>query len=470
MSRYRSYIIAAAAALPGVFLWLTGAHHGEGAIAPALAALLFGIAILGAAFLLSWAAEAAQMDISAGAALAGLALITVLPEYAVDMVYTFKAGDANKFCSSLPEAQQAVEAVCQNVHYAAANMTGGNRLLVGLAWPLIVIVFWFKTRKQVINLSWENTAEVAFLGVATLYSFTIPLKESISLVDMVFLIGLFVAYLWRLSKLPREEELVEGPAAVLAELPKVQRRTGVAILAVVAALVILVVAEPFAESLVEAGRQLNVNEFLLIQWLAPLASESPEVVVAILFTLHLKPTAALGAMISSKINQWTLLVGMIPLVFNIGNTLNTGGWNWLALPLGARQNEEFFLTAAQSLFALALLLRLKFHLQTALLLLGLFVAQFVTGFILQNDEAASIQALTIFAWVYIALAGVLIARSFRFLDDYIQVGLLNRPAPELEAAMEGTTSDEDLVGLHYTEKEQRVAAHKTGEGANRRRP
>src|SRR5687767_3054897 len=65
--------------LPGTVLRLAGIHP-----APALGALIFGLAILAAAFLLSWAAETAEMDISQGLALAIIALIAVLPEYAVD--------------------------------------------------------------------------------------------------------------------------------------------------------------------------------------------------------------------------------------------------------------------------------------------------------------------------------------------------------------------------------------------------
>ena len=52
-----------------------------------LEAFLYGLAIVGAAFMLSWAAEVAQLDISAGLAIAILALIAVLPEYAVDFVF-----------------------------------------------------------------------------------------------------------------------------------------------------------------------------------------------------------------------------------------------------------------------------------------------------------------------------------------------------------------------------------------------
>ena len=72
-------------------------------------------------FLLSWGAETAEQHIAQGLILAVVALVTVLPEYAVDLYYAYKAG---------LEGPQS-----QYVHYAAANMTGANRLLVGLAWP-----------------------------------------------------------------------------------------------------------------------------------------------------------------------------------------------------------------------------------------------------------------------------------------------------------------------------------------------
>ena len=88
------------------------------------AAVTFGLAVVGAAFMLAWAAEAAQVDISAGLALALLALVAVLPEYAVDFVFTWKAGKN--------PAEFAPDAL--------ANMTGGNQLLIGAGWSLVVLV------------------------------------------------------------------------------------------------------------------------------------------------------------------------------------------------------------------------------------------------------------------------------------------------------------------------------------------
>jgi cation:H+ antiporter len=52
-----------------------------------LVAALSGAIILGASFVLSWAAEPVQRDISQVLAVALFALTVVLPEYAVDAVF-----------------------------------------------------------------------------------------------------------------------------------------------------------------------------------------------------------------------------------------------------------------------------------------------------------------------------------------------------------------------------------------------
>jgi cation:H+ antiporter len=137
----------------------------------------------------------------------------------------------------------------------------------------------------------------------------------------------------------------------------------------VSAGIILLSAEPFADSLVEGGSALGIDQFLLVQWLAPLASEAPEFIVAILFAWRGKGAAALGLLISAKVNQWTLLIGSLPIAYGIG-----GGSS--ALPLDGRQVEEFLLTATQTVLGLAVLLSLRFPRWAAWTLLGLFAVQF----------------------------------------------------------------------------------------------
>jgi cation:H+ antiporter len=304
-------------------------------------------------------------------------------------------------------------------------MIGANRLLIGLAWPLVVLLGWLRTRRRVVPLPCANSPEVAFLGAATLYSFVIVLKERIGLFDAAVLIGLFAAYLWRVSRVPEEEgEELVGPAAAIARLPHRRQHLVIAGLVVFAAAVILAAAEPFAESLVAIGREWEIDEFLLIQWLAPLASEAPMVVVAVLDCLRARPTTGLAALASDKINQWTLLVGMLPVVYSVAAGRSD------ALPLDARQREEFFLTAAQSAFAVALLLRLGLGPVGAFALFVLFAGQLSISFALRADDARSVRVLTGVAWVYLALAALTLVWQGRRAWDVARVGLFDRRPPD----------------------------------------
>ena len=358
---------------------------------PVLDTVVFGVAVLAAGFMLSWGAEAAEKRISQGLILALVALVTVLPEYAVDMYYAYQAGRA-------PESNY--------VHYAAANMTGANRLLIGVAWPLMAILHWFRTRQRAIPLATVNGVEIGFLLLASVYAFVIVLKNRIDVIDTVVLVGIFGAYLWMAGRVPKVDSALAaddepGPAAALSGLSPARQWAWMGGLTAVAAAVILASAEPFAESIIASGRVLGIDEFLLIQWLAPLASEAPAVVIAVLFVLSGRAEGGLTTMISDKINQWTLLVAMLPVAMSVGAGTLT------ALPLDARQHEEFFLTAAQSLFGVSLLLKLRFSLVSALVLAALFSVQLGVAFVYRDNPAQAIEALTTMGWLYLVLAAVI---------------------------------------------------------------
>jgi hypothetical protein len=90
--------LALGVALPGAYLGVAmfaGLPHPE--LTPPLEALVFGLAVVGAAFVLSWAAELAALEISAGLAISILALVAVLPEYAVDFVFAWRGGNDQRF-------------------------------------------------------------------------------------------------------------------------------------------------------------------------------------------------------------------------------------------------------------------------------------------------------------------------------------------------------------------------------------
>ncbi len=317
-------------------------------------AVVFGLGIFAAATLLTWASEVAETEMSAGLALVILALIAVLPEYAVDLYFAITA-------HSQPE----------HAHLAIANMTGGNRLLVGLAWPVIFLIFWRKFKQNVMPVDPGNALGIAFLGAATLYSFSIPLRGNLSLIDTAVMFSLFLAYLYITSRSPPEEEReFIGPAAVIGVMPPIPRRLTVLAIFIFAAGVIFAAAEPFANSLVDTGKSAGIDEFVLVQWVAPIASESPEFILAGLLALRGRHDAGMTILIASKVNQWTLLVGSLPLGYAIsGSTLHPLGFD-------SRQSEEVFLTAAQSLFAVAILVSLSMNRWEALLLAALFATQF----------------------------------------------------------------------------------------------
>jgi cation:H+ antiporter len=399
-------------------------------------ALLFGIAIVGSAFLLSWAAEVAQLDISAGLAIAVLAFIAVLPEYAVDMVFAWKGGNAvEAYGPSCHPPGAAGEDACS---LALANMTGANRLLIGIGWSMVVFIAVYRSRKipprmNEVQLERSHAVEVSFLALATVYSLTLPMKSSITLVDSVVLVSIFAAYTWRISRAPAEEPHLVGPARLIGTFRTRRRRAAVISMFVFAATVILACAEPFAEALVKTGQQLGISEFLLVQWLAPLASEAPELLIAGLYAWRLNTSAGLGTLVSSKVNQWTLLVGTLPIVFAIAS----GGIS--GLPIDAHQREELFLTAAQSFFALAVLATLSISLREALLLFGLFWAQFIIG-ALVPDSAGGIELIAV-GIAYLVFGLIIFARERELIRPLLRDGF-RTPYAHLSASPNGESVGE----------------------------
>lgn len=395
--------------VPGVVLRVGGIHPD-----PVIGAIIFGVAILAAAFLLSWAAETAEMDISQGLALAVIAFIAVLPEYAVDLVLAWKAG------SDPAEAERGL---------AIANMTGGNRLLIGVGWPVVFALFFYRTRLRELIVDRQRSLELVFLAIATLYVIFIPLRHSISLIDTMVLVTMFFIYLFFTSRVESEETELVGPARAMGVLPDFNRRTAVVLTLIFSAVVIFSSAEPFAEALVEIGERFGVSEFLLIQWLAPLASESPEVLVAGLLAWRGRAAVGMGALISSKVNQWTLLIGTLPIAFALaaGDFTITSG-----LPLDDRQREEIFLTAAQSAFAIAVFVNLR---MTRVEAVGLFVL-FATQLFITSE-----QVRVVYAGIYTLLCIALLVLHRTDLPPLLSLAwhvMRGDPEPQTAAEHEGT--------------------------------
>jgi cation:H+ antiporter len=414
---WRRLGLTASFALPAIMLRLSGTE-----LSPELTVLVYGTGVVASAVLLSWAAEAAQVDISGSLAIAILALIAVLPEYAVDLYFSYTAGGDSTY-----------------TQFAAANMTGSNRLLIGIGWPLVAFVgFWAMRRRRrrnatdpesspaasedhepVIVLPPRNRVELAFLAIASAYAFLIPLTRSIAWYDAVVLLALFGAYLWRVTREGRGEPELIGVAADIAILPQRQRRVLVTGLFVAAAAIVVMAAKPFADGLVQTGETLGIDQFLLVQWLAPLSSEAPELIVATIFAWRLHAAEGLGMLLSAKVNQWTLLVGSLWVAYSLG------GGGGAPLPLDDRQTEEFLLTSAQALLAFAVLADRRFGLWEAAAIFGLFIVQF---------PFPTTDVRLVFSGIYILVALVLLAYRRRYLPGILaSLWRWERPSPTTNA-------------------------------------
>jgi cation:H+ antiporter len=362
-------IIAAAVAAVGPFTRFiapeVGLHLGT-----ITESILYGLAILGAAFLLSWTTEAAEVDISKGLAVAVLAFIAVLPEYAVDASITWRAAKDPEIIS-----------------LAVANMTGANRILIGLALPMIFFIFWRSLRNKkssteskasdastpitILKMPRSTSVELILLLAAVLYSFILPLKGGITIIDTAILFSIFGGYLYLIGRQTSESPDLMGPALLIGTLPTNKRRLSLVLLFLFSAGIVFTAADPFAQGLEHTGEELGIDKFLLLQFVAPLASESPEFLVCGILAFRGHASLAMAALISSKLNQWTLLLGSLPLVFSASSG------EIATLPLQDRQQLEVFLTAAQGLFAVALFMNLKLDMKASLSLVILFLIQAV---------------------------------------------------------------------------------------------
>ena len=317
-------------------------------------------AILIASLLITWGAESAQFFVAQGFALAILAWMQTLPEFAVEAVLAWR--------------QQTV--------LLMANLTGALRLLTGLAWPMIYATAAFMHRRRTgrhlrsIQLSPHHSVEVVGLLFPLLYAVAIWYKASLHVYDAVVLVALYAAYLWLLSKLPPEEregieELETIPRSIVLA-PRRWRMLAIAGCFFVGGLLIYFTAEPFLGSLVAIAGAIGIPTFVVIQWLAPVISEFPELASTFYFARQEKnASTAIMNIASSNINQWTLLMAMLPVVFSLSRGTVS------SFSLDPEQRLELLLTIGQSFVAMIFLVNMRIEWWEAVSMFLLFAAQFV---------------------------------------------------------------------------------------------
>jgi cation:H+ antiporter len=326
--------------------------HLAGPVLPVqLATVGLAAGVIGAAFLLAWAADAGEAVFSGGLVLAGVALVTVLPEFIIETRFAY----------------------IQEADLVTANLTGATRLLLTGAVGMPLAVAFLAHRRQEaaarLQLAAPRRLELGILLIASIFTIQIVARGQLTLVDGIVLVALYVLYTRRVQGTPEEEPAVVGVAAGLLSLPPRHRRSSIAALIGVSAAIVATIANPFADALLETGTSLGIEPYLLVQWIVPLSTEAPEfVVVAVLVASH-RPAQGLALFLAASVSQWTLAMGALPFAYLAGG----GG---PAIVLSSRSQIELVLTIAVTLFAVAALASRRPERVDASLMLGLFAVEF----------------------------------------------------------------------------------------------
>jgi cation:H+ antiporter len=321
--------------------------------------------ILLSAFVIAWGAEAAQFLISQGLALAILAWLQTLPEFAVEAVIAWSAGKDPS-----------------QTHLAIANFTGSLRLLVGLGWPMIYFVAaafgWKRTHKFVeLELEDEHSVEIFGLLLPILYFVVIWWKGSLSVWDAFPLAAFYFAYLFILWKIPPRESTEESmedlgtiPKKILSLEPRM-RNAAIWALFLAGGAILYFSAHPFLNSMLAIANTMGISTFVFVQWVAPFLSEFPEKLSAFYWARKVNTASvALMNMVSSNINQWSILSAMIPVLFVIS------AGEIKPLVFDEFQKHEIILTILQSFLGFLLLLNLQLVMWEAAILFVFWLVQF----------------------------------------------------------------------------------------------
>jgi cation:H+ antiporter len=382
-----------------------------------------GVAVLGAAFMLAWGAETAERDVPRAFAIAVLAVIAVLPEYAVDAFYAWNAG----VNAGTPRGVEAA-------NLAIANMTGANRILIGIGWSGIALFTLYRALSSTdpsvqrrpglladeVSLDPGIAVEITFLLLATIWAFLVPFNGGIDALDTVVLVGLYLAYIVVVIRTVEEPYQAHvGVPAHLQQYSRPGRAIAVVTLFAYSGVTIFTAVEPFAHGLEELGIAAGLPPFFMIQWIAPLASEAPELIVVAYLVNKARSTAGFNTLISSKLNQWTLLIGTLVVVYSVA--LGRYG----VLPFDPKQGAEIWITAAQSYFAIAVLVNFRISGREAVALLVLFISQVVIEFLILREflvlPVDAIEVLFAYTAVYLVLGTVLFVRRRHALVDVVTV-------------------------------------------------
>ena len=191
--------------------------------------------MVAAAFMLAWAAEAAEVDVPRD-----------------------RGGRRGARRGPAGVRDRDLLRVHGHVEFVTASLTGSTRLLLGFAVGMPAIASLVLARRggaklEVVELKPQRRLDLAIIATASLYAPLIVLRGHLAWTDAVVLIGLYVLYLRRVSTGSPEPPHLVGVAAELGKLPKRQRQRWVLGIMAYSAVTVLITAEPFANSVLGRG-------------------------------------------------------------------------------------------------------------------------------------------------------------------------------------------------------------------------
>jgi cation:H+ antiporter len=347
MSWQRQIMTALGCSLFGVLV------HLAGPLVPVqLATAGLAIGVVGAAFLLGWAADAGEAVFHGGLVLAAVALTTVLPELIIEVRFAY----------------------LQQLQLITANLTGATRLLLtgAVALPVAVAYVAYRRRQSAepFTLAAPRRLELAMLLVAAVFAVQIVIRGRLTLIDGFIFVALYLHYARRVQGTPDEQPAVVGVGAGLLTLPPRYRRPAVAALIGIAAAVVATIASPFADALLQTGASVGLNPYHLIQSVVPLVTEAPEFVTVTVLVMNRRPGQGLAVFLAASVSQWTLGPSALSFAYLAGG----GG---ASIALGGREQVEIVLTIAATLFVVAALVSRRPERVDAWLILGAFAIEVI---------------------------------------------------------------------------------------------
>ncbi|MGC8580967.1 MAG: hypothetical protein ACP5RS_01940 [Thermoplasmata archaeon] len=288
-------------------------------------------------FSLSTGVELLEDIMPAGIALALLAVMEMLPETGVEASLTM---------SSVSNVMY--------LKYISSNFTGANRMIIGAGLPIIFFLFYIGKQKNS-ELKFKDSLLVPlfFLFISTIVFGVSVITSSFSVYLAIAMIAIFIMYIYtsyyNKNMKRKEEEYTSVTGKIRSNVTKKHTILLTSIFLIAIGTVLLYYSiDPFIKQLLEFSIVLGIPSYFFIQWVAPFATEFPELSTFFLWSRNKAYDSSISALASSLIMEWTVMMSVVPILYLLFSPAH-----YTYIPLDYLQKMEIIITMEQSiLFAL----------------------------------------------------------------------------------------------------------------------